>query len=657
MSTLSRILATRKPSGIKGSNPSTPISPTEKGSSSETNSPTSLLEIENVYGECLSPFNIHQINLKEQKTASEKEDKKVKTAPVVEPLKFDSPVTPATPIELTVDKALTNECFGKDETVIAHILSFVQLEAKTLGAIILVNTVWNKLMDVDDKWKISFDLIPGDKPAEGESTTHKERVKAIVLLKKKEKAISPATSRRNLKEPKKLDPLDPAPFYAVDYKTIQYKEDPEENIIWMDEKDTGKKAIDAATLSKLIEEMTHHVNYDNYFLHTFILTYRSFTNSHQLLEMLIQRFNIPPPEGCTNEEFAEFKQEKLDKIRLRVISAIKYWLEKFYVFDFEHDADIRNKVNDFITLIQKSNGQALSTMLSRTLDNVATTDESKVVKSVLKCPPIMPIKRNVFTKNKKFAVLDYPLQEIARQMTLIDYDHFSKIEPKECLNQSWNKEHRTVKAPNINNMIQHFNLVSNWVGTEIVRVEELEKRTKKMQTFVELADMCLKLNNYNAVFCIMSGLALAAIHRLKQTYDAMPDETKQTADHLVTFLNRDKNFKNLRHAIRQQKPPLIPYVGLYLTDLTFIEEGSSKYIEREGLKMINFDKCRKFASVIRDIQTYQYQRYALEVYPELRELLNNLEVMPEEEQYKMSLIREARAKKSKAKPKSPEAEK
>ena len=33
------------------------------------------------------------------------------------------------------------------------------------------------------------------------------------------------------------------------------------------------------------------------------------------------------------------------------------------------------------------------------------------------------------------------------------------IQPKECLNQSWNKESRQDKAPNIYKMIQWFNTV------------------------------------------------------------------------------------------------------------------------------------------------------------------------------------------------------
>lgn len=519
----------------------------------------------------------------------------------------------------------------------------------------MVNKKWNLITDQEAYWKVALNMLDSGSPREPSAENElssKELLKKTLVSRT---PSSPSSSTKVRTSNKKLDPLDPTPFYSMDYRTIKYHEEPEENIIRNEEEKDGRKmkVIDASTLAKLIEEMTHHVNFDNYFLQTFILTYRSFTNAHQLLDLLIQRFNIPPPENCTFEEFAEFKAEKLDKIRLRVISAIKYWLENFYLFDFGVDEEIRNKVNDFIELTKNSNAQALSTMLSNTMKKVSTNSDSGIIQNKLKCPPIMSIKRNVFNKGKKFGIMDYPLLEIARQMTLIDFEQFSKIEPKECLNQSWNKEHRTTKAPNINTMIQHFNRVSGWVGTEVVKCEDLEKRAKKMASFVELANLCLELNNFNAVFSIMSGLALAAIHRLKLTFEAMPEEYRNLNAKLAAYLNRENNFKFIRQCIKSQKPPLVPYVGIYLTDLTFIEEGSPKYIERNNLKLINFSKCRLFALVIRDIQTYQQTRYALEVYPELRELLLNLEVMPEEEMYKMSLIREERTSKKKAnKPKS-----
>lgn len=45
----------------------------------------------------------------------------------------------------------------------------------------------------------------------------------------------------------------------------------------------------------------------------------------------------------------------------------------------------------------------------------------------------------------------------------------------------------------------------------------------------------------------------------------------------------------MRDALHRCDPPCIPYLGLYLTDLSFIEEGTPNFTE-EGL--LNFSKMR-----------------------------------------------------------------
>lgn len=389
---------------------------------------------------------------------------------------------------------------------------------------------------------------------------------------------------------------------------------------------------------------------DNHFLHTFILTFRSFTSRNDLIDRLMERFNMPPPKDVTHEEFGHFKKEKLDKVRLRVTQTLKYWLENFFVYDF--DAEGLKKLDSVVEVIEKSKYPHLATIIKKTVEKVKSDDSGRV-QSKLECPPPMFPKTGLFGAIKKDSpIMKWPLLEIARQITLIDFTIFSKIEPKECLNQAWNKGNRETKAPNIYKMINWFNLLSNWVGSQVVLTEDVEKRSKLMAKFIELANFCKDMNNFNAVFSIISGLNLAAIFRLKETWAALPQDITDMYKDLHQYISRDKNFKTIRTAIRKVKPPCIPYIGLYLTDLytifivcwliprTFIEEGSPKYVNEK----INFAKCRKFAEVIRDMQTYQNTRYALTEVPELQAMMLAVVPLSEDQQYKESLAREQRTK-------------
>jgi hypothetical protein len=458
-----------------------------------------------------------------------------------------------------------------------------------------------------------------------------------------ENTTSPTTSTPTSPTQKKdvLEPINPAPYYSTDYRSITYKEDPEENIEWALE--DGKNQIECATLNKLVEMLTHHKEYDAFFTQTFILTFRSFTDQKTLIDKLVERFNIPPPRpDISFEEFAVFKKEKLDKIRLRVTSTFKYWLESFYLFDFA-DEEMIKRFEEVVEIMDKSNSPALANMLRKTLEKVRGDADAGKIKTAMQCPEILKIKKSIFGKKKKAEVLHYPLLEVARQMALIDFEIFAKIEPKECLNQSWNKEYRVTKAPNINHMIQDFNKLSNWVGSEIVKQEELDKRARLMEKFIDLAGYCFELNNFNGLFSVISGLNLASVFRLKNTWAAISEEHKKKYEDLNKYISRDFNFRALRTALKNVKPPCIPYIGLYLTDLTFIEEGNPKYINQK----INFVRCRKFAEVIRDMQTYQNTRYALLPYPELQEALRGIQTLSEEEMYQQSLKVEARQKKKK----------
>ena len=65
------------------------------------------------------------------------------------------------------------------------------------------------------------------------------------------------------------------------------------------------------------------------------------------------------------------------------------------------------------------------------------------------------------------------------------------------------------------------------------------------------------------------------------------------------------SFRGLRNCLRSADPPCVPYLGMYLTDLTFIEDGNPDTVD--GL--INFVKRRLYANVIRDLQQFQFLEY------------------------------------------------
>lgn len=66
-------------------------------------------------------------------------------------------------------------------------------------------------------------------------------------------------------------------------------------------------------------------------------------------------------------------------------------------------------------------------------------------------------------------------------------------------------------------------------------------------------------------------------------------QARQTVSRLQKLISFEGNFRNLRDTLHRCDPPCIPYLGMYLTELSFIEEGTPNFTE-DGL--LNFAKMR-----------------------------------------------------------------
>ena len=91
--------------------------------------------------------------------------------------------------------------------------------------------------------------------------------------------------------------------------------------------------------------------------------------------------------------------------------------------------------------------------------------------------------------------------------------------------------------------------------------------------------------------------------------------------------------------MQTRSPPLVPYIGLFLKDLVFIEDGNND--NTDGL--INFQKRIMIAKVISDIRKFQRRLYK---YQQVPELINHLiyfpDWLPDAESYDLSLRIEPR---------------
>ncbi|KAM0789291.1 hypothetical protein ACM66B_000131 [Microbotryomycetes sp. NB124-2] len=401
--------------------------------------------------------------------------------------------------------------------------------------------------------------------------------------------------------------------------------------------------IRGGTLRALVIAATSHEGrIDSSYLSAFLMTYRTFCTPYELLNCLAERFMVVQPEGLTPEEVKEWEVRKLKPVRARTANVIKTWVRDFMDTDIE--PEVLRRIADFATNTMRDRVQSpqivkvveerMAGVAPRSLGNLAPGQ-----------PPAPVLPRNL----RKIKLVDVDPLEIARQISIMDGKLFTKITPQECLGKAWPREYGS-DSPNISAMIDMSNAVTRWVTETILQQEETKKRAAIIKHFILIAERCLTLNNFSTLIHIIAGLNSTPIHRLRRTWEAVSQKSMVSLGILNNLMRPDKNYKEYREHLRRVTPPCVPFMGVYLTDWTFIGDGNPDML-REKPNQINFNKRQKASELILMIKLHQSTTYNLTVVPTLAQYLqDNLfsagsasgSTADDQRLYELSLAREPR---------------
>ncbi|XP_058060108.1 ras-specific guanine nucleotide-releasing factor 1-like [Anopheles bellator] len=320
---------------------------------------------------------------------------------------------------------------------------------------------------------------------------------------------------------------------------------------------------------------------------------------------------------------------------MRVLNVLRHWVSKHFQ-DFEQDAALRSQTIAFLDDITCSPNllpteHRAASQLLRLLcrDDI---DSGKQQLEILLTPPQTPSKESIETLSAL---------EIAEQMTYLDHQIFLAIRSEEFLGQAWMKSDKKSRAEHIILMTKRFNDGSRLVCSEIVTRSNMAARVAAIEKWTAVADICRCLHNFNGVLQICAAFTNAAIYRLKKTWDKVPRTIKSTITKLQAVVCSDGRFRVMREALHRCDPPCIPYLGMYLTDLSFIEEGTPDFTP-DGL--LNFSKMRMIAHVIREIRHFQQTPYKIDHIPKVTSyLLDTSLLLDDDELYHKSLQIEPRS--------------
>ncbi|XP_047397999.1 ras-specific guanine nucleotide-releasing factor 1 isoform X3 [Sciurus carolinensis] len=299
-------------------------------------------------------------------------------------------------------------------------------------------------------------------------------------------------------------------------------------------------------------------------------------NKEKYRRMSLASAGFPPDQRNGDKEFV-IRRAATN----RVLNVLRHWVSK-HSQDFETNDELKCKVIGFLEEVMHdpellTQERKAAANIIRTLtqedpgDNQITLEEITQMAEGVKAEPFE----------------NHSALEIAEQLTLLDHLVFKKIPYEEFFGQGWMKLEKNERTPYIMKTTKHFNDISNLIASEIIRNEDINARTKAL------------------------------------------------IDKLQKLVSSEGRFKNLREALKNCDPPCVPYLGMYLTDLAFIEEGTPNYTE-DGL--VNFSKMRMISHIIREIRQFQQTAYKIEHQAKVTQyLLDQSFVMDEESLYESSL--------------------
>ncbi|KAJ6246896.1 guanine nucleotide exchange factor [Anaeramoeba flamelloides] len=456
------------------------------------------------------------------------------------------------------------------------------------------------------------------------------------------------------------------------------------NLIWEKdlEKQSNKKLklyekIRGASFNKSIEILTDPDNYTVEFLDVFYESLPIFSSVEFFMKKLFESFEIPKhyfknklkkqnlnndengikkemeikmekgekkEKEIEGEESEESKEEKEERERKQLL------ILKIIIQIYEHKAaslsqEVKGMVLSFardVVMMNESEKvsekgmqiELMSTKKDRVkpINNWKTFEdfENKVTQKRVKPEPI---KLPKFPDLKDLTFFDLNNTDVANLLSLFGHNMLTKIKTSELLDSAWTSKNKLEISPNVMAFIHRFNRVADWCSTLILREEDNKQRIKLVVKLLNLALHLRKMNNYNDLLALMAGMECSAVARLDGTWKRLPSEMLKTFEQLSSLTNAIGGYQELRRAYTGSTLPMIPFLGLFLTDLTYTQE-LPKRLENN---LINWAKKRRVYNVIRFIKKCQSVKYNVIYFRIVKEFFERDAILTEDEMWELSL--------------------
>uniref|UniRef100_A0A674DFN5 Ral guanine nucleotide dissociation stimulator-like 2 n=1 Tax=Salmo trutta TaxID=8032 RepID=A0A674DFN5_SALTR len=376
------------------------------------------------------------------------------------------------------------------------------------------------------------------------------------------------------------------------------------------------QCVKAGTEEKLVQHLLYSFAMgDSSFITIFLSTYRSFTSTKRVLDILIDRLQHPPGESTKSQTRQPFNRA--------VCMVFSMWLSE-YPEDFRSLGEPGLLLRLAPLLPSDPSGTEIRGRLLRLAEELseqALLPDSSSDRTT-PSPPADP------TKFDPTNILGFPAGLIAEQLTKIETELFVRLVPYHCLGSLWSqrdKKGREDVCWSVRATVRQFNRLANAVMASCLWPTQLrsQQRACLLEKWISVAEECRARKNFSSLYAIVSALQSNPVHRLRRTWLETDREAVRRYEELSNIFSDKDNYSQSRELLKEEGTSkfanldgkmtnrrqigssaqgTVPYLGIFLTDLTMLDTAVKDRLENG---YVNFDKRRREFEVLAQIRLLQ----------------------------------------------------
>lgn len=188
--------------------------------------------------------------------------------------------------------------------------------------------------------------------------------------------------------------------------------------------------------------------------------------------------------------------------------------------------------------------------------------------------------QHIKPKIQKGTYTDREVKYFAQDLKKRSMNLFLKIKQEEYARQNWSKNPDL--SLNLSDYISDFNHISFFVVQEVLSLQGRHERAHAIGFFIKVADRLNSVNDFNSCMAIQAGLNMHCVDRLKQSWGFVEEQSLKCFSSLTEIYTPLHNFANIRALQKKENNTnhsVVPFLSLYLRDLTFADDGNPTFVE------------------------------------------------------------------------------